>query len=773
MLRKPSYMREVVGLMVSAWLAVTAAGIAQAASAEQIESSLRKGVDYLYKQQTKTGHWELTEARTGPGENSNFKDNDAGQDTGAAQWTGRTALAVDALLASGEKPQDPRIQQAVDFLLKNDSKGVYALGLRCQVWMLMPQTAPIKAAMLKDANVLRTSMRTDGTGKGMYNYVPGAGKAYSHSRSQYAVLGMWAAAQTGVEIPDVYWRTVEEGWIRNQTPDGGWSYKNVADDKNPHPATVGMTAVGVATLFITQEYLRPGEGISCKGNPTNPAIEKGLAWITKNADRFAVNDRSDRNYPYPSLYAVERIGVASGLSHFGTVNWFEKGADFLLKEQGRDGDWDRGKYAFPNTCFAMLFLAKGRAPVVISKLKYADASGKESNWNQRPRDAANVAKWIGKTLERDLSFQIVSIDAPMGDLLESPILYIAGNEPVVFSGDSKAKLKKYMESGGLLLANADCGALGFATSMKKLAAELFPDYEFAELPKDDLIYTNYYPSTKWKTKPSVLRLSNGARPLMLLIPQADAGKAWQTRDVRVKSELFELGADVMLFATDNKKLRYRGSPFYVPDDASVKPASTIDIARLKYGGVWDPEPAGWNRLNNILSKKDSIGLAVTTPELGKGQIGSAKIAHLTGTYDYKFSQAQTDELKKFVADGGTLVIDVAGGGGKAATSMEAMLANAFPDGKLELIPPEHPLYTAGGGAKDEIAYRSYAIKNGVGQSNAPRLQGITLNGRLAVIYSREDLSVGLVGQEIDGIVGYSPTTATKLMTRILRFAAGK
>jgi len=36
-----------------------------------------------------------------------------------------------------------------------------------------------------------------------------------------------------------------------------------------------------------------------------------------------------------------------------------------------------------------------------------------------------------------------------------------------------------------------------------------------------------------------------------------------------------------------------------------------------------------------------------------------------------------------------------------------------------------------------------------------------------VIYSREDLSVGLVGQAVDGIVGYSPATATSLMTRIL------
>ena len=108
-----------------------------------------------------------------------------------------------------------------------------------------------------------------------------------------------------------------------------------------------------------------------------------------------------------------------------------------------------------------------------------------------------------------------------------------------------------------------------------------------------------------------------------------------------------------------------------------------------------------------------------------------------------------------------------------ATSFERTLADLFPDGKLEVLPPEHPLYSAGGGAKDEIAYRSYAIRNGVGQTTSPRLQGIQQNGRLAVIYSREDLSVGLVGQEVDGVIGYTPATATALMTRILTYAAGQ
>ena len=43
---------------------------------------------------------------------------------------------------------------------------------------------------------------------------------------------------------------------------------------------------------------------------------------------------------------------------------------------------------------------------------------------------------------------------------------------------------------------------------------------------------------------------------------------------------------------------------------------------------------------------------------------------------------------------------------------------------------------------------------------------------MILIYSREDLSAGLVGQAVDGIVGYDPASATALMTHVLSYAAG-
>ena len=46
-----------------------------------------------------------------------------------------------------------------------------------------------------------------------------------------------------------------------------------------------MTAAGVATLFITQDYLHPAQGLDCRGNLNNTHIDAGLKWISDNFAR--------------------------------------------------------------------------------------------------------------------------------------------------------------------------------------------------------------------------------------------------------------------------------------------------------------------------------------------------------------------------------------------------------------------------------------------------------------------------------------------------------
>src|SRR3954469_25381 len=332
-----------------------------AATTADVEQSLGRAKRFLYSQHH-TGSWER----------SGQQDPKSADKLVGSQWGGQTALVVYALLAGGDNPnREPKLAEAVDFLKRAKSTGTYALGVRCMVWLLLPQTPETKSLMRKDAAALQVMMKTQGNARGFYDYDAG-GSSSSLSRAQYAALGVWAAAQAGVEVPSDYWRKVETAWVGAQEADGGWKYQTGGRE---YPVTPGMTAAGVATLLVAQEQLMAASPGACDGNPPRVAIDRGLAWLDQHFNQVASEQEYARDYPFATLYAVERVGVNSGLKYFGRNDWYQKGADYLLKRQKSDGSWKDASGSFgaiPDTCFGVLFLARGRAPLLMNKLRHGE-----------------------------------------------------------------------------------------------------------------------------------------------------------------------------------------------------------------------------------------------------------------------------------------------------------------------------------------------------------------------------------------------------------------
>jgi hypothetical protein len=745
--------------------------VASAATTQQVQQAVDKAKAYLYAQQLKDHTWEY--AFDGHG----------------VQKSGQTALAVYALLAAGESAQDPRLAPAIEYLRKTSTTGVYALGLRCQIWLMLPPTQEVKAAMNRDANILvRGLKRGAGQASGFYDYnAGGSGTAYSHSRAQYGVLGVWAAEQMGLQVPREYWFVVEKAWLEHQDPSGGWNYIWRRDD---FPVTPGMTAVGIATLFITQDYLRAQEGLNCGGNIRNEAIDRGMKWLSDNFDKVATDEIYHRDLPYSTLYSVERVGVASGFKYFNGIDWYQKGADWLVKKQKSDGSFPSEFTGIKHytTGLAVLFLIRGSSPLMMNKLDYSAAGAgppsaegaerprgaatvddKEAHWNQRPRDVANLARWTGRQIERELNWQIVNLDGPVDDFHDAPILYIAGNQRIELSDEQAAKIKAFVEQGGIVLGHADCSSENFSNGFKAMASKMFA-YEFTPLPENHVIYTNQqFPRSKWKGKPNVLSMSNGARELMLLLPDADMARGWQMQQhTGPREEHFQLGTNLFLYAVDKKNLRRRGESFLVKKDEKITPSRALKVARIVYSGNWDPEPGGWRRLAAVMNNERDVALTVQPVKAGAGELAKFKVAHLTGTMPFKLEDAQRAEIANFVKGGGLLIVDAAGGSTAFTTAAEAELAAMFPGATEQLkqtIAPTHAILL-NDGKPLEVDYRTFA-RSKLGNVRGPQLRGLSLDGRLAVIYSREDLSVGLVGQPVDGIVGYDPASATRLMANIL------
>lgn len=220
---RPWVIRVLIALLA---FAASSLPPARAATPQQINDAVAKGVKYLYSVQKKDGSWE-TEPPDPAGLNSN------GGFSATSRYGGHTAIATYALLAAGEKTKDNLpLQNAVKWLTKADLHGTYAVALRAQVWLLIGESPSRNAARDADAQFLLNSVIQKGANAGFYGYnygVPGqkppvvafgeggpaSSYSYDRSNSQYGVLGVWAAEQAGADIPEKYWDVVDKGWRRS------------------------------------------------------------------------------------------------------------------------------------------------------------------------------------------------------------------------------------------------------------------------------------------------------------------------------------------------------------------------------------------------------------------------------------------------------------------------------------------------------------------------------------------------------------------------------
>jgi len=394
---------------------------------------------------------------------------------------------------------------------------------------------------------------------------------------------------------------------------------------------------------------------------------------------------------------------------------------------------------------------------------------------------AQLSDWIGNQVEREYNWQTVNLQVPVEELHDSAVLYIAGDQPLNLTQEEKDKLKQFIVEGGLVVGNADCGNKDFADTFCRLGSELFPNYEFRNVPRDSVIFTGeQYRAAKWRVPPQVVELNNGVRDLMILIPLDDPARFFQLRQVGNRDFLYELMANILFYAVDQNGARLRGDTYIVRPDSSIHADRTIKVARLQYAGNWDPEPAGWTRLAAVMHNTRHTDLQVVPIRPGDGKLDqSFKVAHLTGTANFHLSEAARSEIKSFVDQGGTLIIDAAGGSSAFDTVAQSELKSIFPLGAMDVLPADHPVFQAGE-KLGRVAYRRFAALR-LGKADRFRIQSVdinpnepvTNNSRPRVFYSAEDLSEGLVGQPIDGIYGYSPQTATSLMANLLTYAAGK
>ena len=672
------------------------------------------------------------------------------------RFGGKTALCVYALLSAGVDYRQPDVQRSINWLLNAKLEGTYAVALRaCALAAIKDPRVP--KALAGDVDWLIKAAASNGA----YTYTSYGGAAvreYDNSNSQMAVLGVWAGARRGLPVPAEYWQRVEKFWQGQQQFGGGWGY--VARDQGKTKTYGSMSAAGLATLFICFDTLHREEFIRPTATSDPKPIADGLKWL---GDNFSADENPmlGANRYYYWLYTLGRAGLASGYRHFGGHDWYAQGAEELLAHQNVEGSWDYGPERLAQTSMAMLFLAGGRESLVFNKLHYG------GKWNARPRDMANLTLYMDDVFESRYRWQVVDIEAPTTEWHDAPILYISGAGAVDFSPEQVDKLRAFVQQGGTILSESAGNSGDFTLDVKRLYQRMFPSLELVRLDDAHPVYSIQFPC---KEHPGLMGLHNGVRMLAIHCPR-ELSLGLQLGQSDANQPTFELATNIFFYLTDKGQLRLPGSEYW-PSVKPFKPTATIRVARVKYNGDFDPEPLAWQRLSALMANRHRIALQVSEP-IDPAQLDakSYPVAAMTGTKGFTLTGAQADGLKKYIAQGGRLIVEAAGGSKEFADSVKAQFPPLFAKAQLASLVSDHAVYRQPE-KLDKITYRSdYARTMGL-DKNQGRLQAFVDGGRVVVVFSAEDLTAGLLGVPSYRLKGYSPETAVSLMTNILCYLSG-
>lgn len=723
---------------------------------EAVNTAMKRGVEYLLSTRNPEGNWEA---------GTNFV-NEMTKAHG-----GQTCLALYALLRVGEMGEDPRLAPrskelapTVKWVVNLAPDSVYAASLQASCLALMPKETPgLRESILRVHRYLISTTLQNG---GHFYSVATSQKypgSYDHSNSNYALMGLAAIADTGTagtEIPARYWQMYEALWRRNQNRDGGWGYAPGRTPPIRPESTTPMTAAGVASLLLCRQFTQTDVAAAPRADKT---LEAGLAKLAKDYDL------AEENLYY--MYTLERIGLAYGMKYISTRDWYREGAALLIGRQEPRGSWNLGHWFTASdmtptvhTAFALLFLARGRAPLLFNKLEY------EGAWDARPRDDANATAYVARAFEKPLAWQTVKLRAHE-DWLDAPVLLITGNKDPKFTDEQFKKIQEFVDAGGIVFSTADGASPDFTKAMAKYAAQAVRNqHEMRDLDAEHPVFSLW---AKIERPPKLQGMSNGIREVWIHSP-TDLGAQWQRNRHKENKTPFEIAANLCYYANGRSAPTGHRLDTLVVTPSKEEPARTVKLARVKYGGNWDPEPGAWPRLAKLATHyKTKLEIAPTPAD--KLDAKAASVAHLTGTAAIVLDPESRSALAKFVEDGGTLVVDSCGGTKAFNESVKGHLAEIFKDtGTLEPIPLDSGIY--GGEVADSVKiptveWRRYTrVRDGAVPDDKPRLLGIKKNDRWVVILSPDDITSGLLGTNTWGVAGYTPKFAQDLARNVILYA---
>ena len=124
----------------------------------------------------------------------------------------------------------------------------------------------------------------------------------------------------------------------------------------------------------------------------------------------------------------------------------------------------------------------------------------KGNYEPNPFGYYHFIRHIREKTSVSLRPEFLVIDPEKDDLTLHPLLFITGHGSIHFSDNAVARLRKHLEAGAVLWAEACCGDPAFDASFRDLCAKLYPKETLSPLPPNHPVFSIFYETDKvqWK-----------------------------------------------------------------------------------------------------------------------------------------------------------------------------------------------------------------------------------------------------------------------------------
>lgn len=403
-------------------------------------------------------------------------------------------------------------------------------------------------------------------------------------------------------------------------------------------------------------------------------------------------------------------------------------------------------------------------PALIGKMamgpiKWITKDGKRvqhRDWMTDPADVNTLLSWTNDKL----GINYRAIDADFAhfsyDPRELPALLFAGHAKFTLTDEIRQNLHRYVADGGTIIGDACCGWKDFADAFRAEMELIFPGRPLRKMLPEEPVFSSYYKLGKFNYKkgedetytddPCLESIDFSCRSGVIFSP-CDLTCGWDghehPRGTRVViDQARQIGANIVTYILGSYQLGRFLSTTKVYHETGAPSRDDFIFAQIEHEGDWDPDPSAVHNLLKHARDNSTLGVKFKREavRIKDPKMAGYPLLYMTGHREFTWNSEERARLQAYLKAGGLLFADSCCGRMAFDSAFRREIAKVLPDAKLQPIPLDHPIYRC----HYEIRQVEYTprVREDFGAMDTPALEGITIEGRLAVIYSRFDLGNG-------------------------------